>query len=286
MQARADQLRRSGKTTALVPTMGYLHAGHVSLLRLGKQKADDLVMSLFVNPAQFGPNEDLGSYPRSLERDLELAEKEGVDAVFVPTDKALYQEGYQTYVELEKLPHHLCGLSRPVFFKGVTTVVTQLFHIVKPHVAIFGEKDFQQLAVIRQMVQDLKFDIEIVGGPIIREADGLAMSSRNAYLKDHMRPAALSLSRALENSRKMVQNGIFDAREIVVKATGILSEFPAITIDYISICDPVTLDDVASIEGRTLMAIAVALDKIRLIDNTILVTDHRKAAKGRITSEL
>ncbi len=270
MQARADEMRRLGRTTVLVPTMGYLHAGHLSLLRIGKQKGDDLVMSLFVNPAQFGPNEDLSSYPRSLERDLELAEKEGVDAVFVPTDKALYQDGYQTYVELEKLPHHLCGLSRPVFFKGVTTVVTQLFHIVKPHVAIFGEKDFQQLAVIRQMVQDLKFDIEIVGGPIIREADGLAMSSRNAYLKDTMRPAALSLSRALDASRKMVQSGISDAQVIVKKATEILAAFPAITIDYISICDPVTLDDVAVIEGRALMAIAVALEKIRLIDNTIL----------------
>lgn len=270
MQARADQLRCSGKKTAFVPTMGYLHAGHLSLLRIGRQKGDDLVLSIFVNPAQFGPNEDLSSYPRSLERDLELAEKEGVDAVFVPTDKALYPDGYQTYVELEKLPHHLCGLSRPVFFKGVTTVVTQLFNIVKPHVAIFGEKDFQQLAVIRRMVQDLKFDIEIVGGPIIREADGLAMSSRNAYLKDHMRPAALSLSRALENSRKMVQSGIYDVQEIVGQATGILSAFPAITIDYISICDPVTLDGVALIEKRVLMAIAVALEKIRLIDNTIL----------------
>lgn len=270
MQTRADKLIFSGKTTAFVPTMGSLHAGHLSLLRIGKLKADDLVLSIFVNPAQFGPNEDLISYPRSLERDLELAEKEGVDTVFVPTDGALYPHGYQTYVELEKLPHHLCGLSRPVFFRGVTTVVTQLFHIVKPHVAIFGEKDFQQLAIIRQMVQDLKFDIEIVGGPIIRDADGLAMSSRNAYLQDHMRPAALSLSRALENSRKMVRNGIYDTQEIIGGATEILSEFSTITIDYISICDPVTLDGVASVEGRTLMAIAVALEKIRLIDNTIL----------------
>jgi pantoate--beta-alanine ligase len=270
MQARADQLRQSGKTTAFVPTMGYLHEGHLSLLRIAKQKADDLVLSIFVNPAQFGPNEDLGSYPRSLDRDLEMAQKEGVDAVFVPTDQTLYQAGYQTYVELEKLPGHLCGLSRPVFFRGVTTVVTQLFNIVKPHVAVFGEKDFQQLAIIRQMVKDLKFDIEIVGGPIVREVDGLAMSSRNAYLKDHMRPAALSLSRVLENSRKMVQNGILDAQLIIDQAAGIFSAFPEIKVDYISLCDPVTLDPVESIEGRTLMALAVALEKIRLIDNTIL----------------
>lgn len=270
MQARADQLRRLGKTTAFVPTMGYLHEGHLSLLRIGKQKADDLVLSIFVNPAQFGPNEDLSSYPRSLDRDLEMAEKEGVDAVFVPTDETLYQAGYQTYVELEKLPGHLCGLSRPVFFKGVTTVVTQLFNIVKPHFAVFGEKDFQQLAIIRQMVRDLKFDIDIVGGPIVREADGLAMSSRNAYLKDYMRPAALSLSRVLENSRKMVKSGVVDARLIADEAAGIFSAFPEIKVDYISICDPVTLDPVESIEGKTLMALAVALEKIRLIDNTIL----------------
>ncbi|GAB6192532.1 pantoate--beta-alanine ligase [Desulfocastanea catecholica] len=270
MQARADQLRRSGKTTAFVPTMGYLHEGHLSLLRIGKQKADDLVLSIFVNPAQFGPNEDLSSYPRSLQDDLDKAEKEGVDAVFVPNDQALYQEGYQTYVQLEKLPQHLCGLSRPVFFRGVTTVVTQLFNIVKPHVAIFGEKDFQQLAIIRQMVRDLKFAIEIVGGPIIREADGLAMSSRNAYLKEYMRPAALSLSRVLENSRKMVQDGIVDAQVITDRALEMFSAFPTIKVDYISICDPVSLDPVESIEGRTLMALAVALEKIRLIDNTIL----------------
>ena len=250
--------------------MGYLHEGHLSLLRIAKQKADDLVLSIFVNPAQFGPTEDLSTYPRSLERDLELAEKEGVDAVFVPTDQALYQEGYQTYVELEKLPQHLCGLSRPVFFRGVTTVVTQLFNIVKPHIAVFGEKDFQQLAIIRQLVKDLKFDIEIIGGPIVREKDGLAMSSRNAYLKEHMRPAALSLSRVLENSRMLVGQGIVDARTITDRAVEIFAEFPEIKVDYISICDPQTLDPVESVRGRTLMALAVALQKIRLIDNTIL----------------
>jgi len=270
MQARADKVRRSGHSTAFVPTMGYLHEGHLSLLRIGKKKSDDLVLSIFVNPAQFGPNEDLSSYPRSLERDLALAEKEGVDAVFVPTDKALYQDGYQTYVELEKLPGHLCGLSRPVFFKGITTVVTQLFNIVKPHIAVFGEKDFQQLAIIRQMVKDLNFDIEIIGGPIVREDDGLAMSSRNAYLKDHMRPAALSLSQTLEKSRSMVKSGILDAQLIADQAAEILSGFPEINVDYISICDPLTLEEVNLIEGKTLMALAVGLEKIRLIDNTIL----------------
>ena len=270
MQARADKLRGSGHTTAFVPTMGYLHEGHLSLLRIGKQRSDDLVLSIFVNPAQFGPNEDLDSYPRSLERDLALAEKEGVDAVFVPTDKALYQDGYQTYVELEKLPGHLCGLSRPVFFKGITTIVSQLFNIVKPHIAVFGEKDFQQLAIIRQMVKDLKFDIEILGGPIVRENDGLAMSSRNAYLKDHMRPAALSLSKVLEKSRSMVKSGVLDTQLIADQAAEMFSVFPEINVDYISICDPLTLEAVKIIGDKTLMALAVGLEKIRLIDNTIL----------------
>jgi len=270
MQERADESRCAGRTTVFVPTMGYLHEGHLSLLRIGKEKGDDLVLSIFVNPAQFGPNEDLDSYPRSLERDLVLAEKEGVDTAFIPTDKALYQAGYQTYVELEKLPAHLCGLSRPVFFKGITTVVTQLFNIVKPHIAVFGEKDFQQLTIIRQMVSDLKFDIEIVGGPIVREEDGLAMSSRNAYLEDHMRPAALSLSRALEKSKEMVKSGIVDVQLISSQAEEILSAFPEIQIDYISVCDPLTLDPVEVILHGTLMALAVNLNKIRLIDNAIL----------------
>lgn len=270
MQSRADRLRREGKTTAFVPTMGYLHEGHLSLLRIGKQQADDLVLSIFVNPAQFGPNEDLDSYPRALDNDLQLAEEEGVDAVFVPTDKALYQEGYQTYVELETLPAHLCGLSRPVFFKGITTVVSQLFNIVKPHLAVFGEKDFQQLAIIRQMVRDLKFDIEIIGGPIIREADGLAMSSRNAYLKPEQRSAALALYKVLENARAMVKEGILDTTQLTAQAQDIFSTHPAIKVDYISLCDPLTLDSVQSVHKQTLMALAVNLEGIRLIDNTIL----------------
>ncbi len=270
MQAQADTIRCTGKTTAFVPTMGYLHEGHLSLLRIGKRNADNLVLSIFVNPAQFGPTEDLSSYPRSLEADLDFARQEGVDVVFVPTDKDLYQEGYQTYVEQAKLPGHLCGLSRPVFFKGITTVVTQLFNIVKPDFAVFGEKDFQQLAIIRQMVKDLKFDIEILGGPIIREKDGLAMSSRNAYLKPDIRPAALTLSQALAKAKEMVADEIYTADTIVDKAKNIFSKYSNIEVDYISICDPNSLEPVAIIEKDTLMALAVNLEKIRLIDNTIL----------------
>lgn len=270
MQERADRIRSKGQRIAFVPTMGYLHEGHLSLLRIGKKNCDDLVLSIFVNPAQFGPNEDLESYPRALERDLDLARKEGVNAVFVPTDKDLYQIGYQTYVELDKLPAHLCGLSRPVFFKGIATVVTQLFNIVKPHVAVFGKKDFQQLAIIRQMVKDLKFDIEILGGPIIREYDGLAMSSRNAYLKTEMRPAALTLSQVLKAAQKMVDDGIFIVKTLEDHARKIFAQYQNLTIDYISICDPLTLDPVQIIEGDVLMALAVHLENIRLIDNTIL----------------
>lgn len=275
MQALADTVRRTGKTTAFIPTMGYLHEGHLSLLRIGKRTADNLVLSIFVNPAQFGPNEDLSSYPRSLEADLDLARQEGVDVVFVPTDKDLYQEGYQTYVELEKLPGHLCGLSRPVFFRGITTVVSQLFNIVKPDFAVFGEKDFQQLAIIRQMVKDLKFDLEVLGGPIIREKDGLAMSSRNAYLKPDMRPAALTLSRALAKAKEMVADEIYAADAIAGKAKKIFSQYANIEVDYISLCDPNSLEPVENIEKDTLMALAVNLEKIRLIDNTILKRQSR-----------
>lgn len=263
-------MRREGKSIAFVPTMGFLHDGHLSLLKIGREKCDDLVLSIFVNPAQFGPNEDLDSYPRNLEKDLALAEKVGVNAVFIPDDATLYQQNYQTYVELERLPNHLCGLSRPVFFKGIATVVTQLFNIVKPHVAVFGEKDFQQLAVIRQMVKDLKFDIEIVGGPIVREDDGLAMSSRNAYLKPEQREAALSLSRVLATARGMVKDGERQTAVIQTMAKEVFDRYASIDIDYIELCDPLTIEEVAKIEGDTLMALAVGLDGVRLIDNCVL----------------
>jgi len=179
MQKRSDKMRCQGKTIVFVPTMGFLHEGHLSLIRVGKKHGDDMVVSIFVNPTQFGPSEDLETYPRDLERDLDLLQKEGVNAVFTPDADEIYGEKYQTYVELEKLPNYLCGLSRPVFFKGVATVVTKLFNIVKPHVTIFGQKDYQQLTIIRQMVRDLNFDIEVIGAPTVRESGGLAMSSRN-----------------------------------------------------------------------------------------------------------
>jgi pantoate--beta-alanine ligase len=278
MQENSESLRGDGRRIACVPTMGYLHDGHLSLMRIAKKRADVLVVSVFVNPAQFGPEEDFETYPRNLERDLELCAKEDVDIVFTPKTGALYPDGFQSYVKLEHLPHHLCGLSRPVFFTGVATVVSKLFNIVRPHVAVFGEKDYQQLLVIRRMVQDLNFNTEIIGAPIVREKDGLAMSSRNAYLTSEQRPAALTLYRSLLQARKRVETGERDAARILEEARDLITAQPETDIDYLSICDPETLIDVERIDRPALMALAVRVGKTRLIDNTILAaasTDTR-----------
>lgn len=270
MQSLSNKLRSEGKRIAFVPTMGFLHDGHLSLMREAKKHADSLVISIFVNPAQFGPNEDLDSYPRALENDLAKAKEVGVDVVFTPTNDQIYPDGYETYVQLETLPNHLCGLSRPVFFKGITTVVTKLFNIIKPHVAVFGEKDFQQLAIIRRMVKDLNMDIEIIRGALIREADGLAMSSRNAYLTEDQRQEALRLSQALAKAREMVAGGETDPSAIRAMAEAHLTGCPMIRIDYISLCDPETLEEVTAITAPTLMALAVMMGTTRLIDNWVL----------------
>jgi len=270
MQTRSDRNRREGKTIVLVPTMGYLHEGHLSLMREGLRHGDDLVVSIFVNPTQFGPGEDLDQYPRDFERDIELTRQEGVDAIFAPDEKEVYGPRYQTYVSLEKLPFHLCGISRPIHFQGVATVVAKLFIIAKPHVAVFGQKDFQQLIVIRQMVQDLNFDIQIVGAPIAREPDGLAMSSRNTFLTPEQRMAALSLSQSLQNAHRLVENGEKDAAKIIEAASELINSHPETLIDYIAVCDPETLDDVKTIKQPVLMALAVKVGTTRLIDNMIL----------------
>jgi pantoate--beta-alanine ligase len=263
-------LRHQGKTIAFVPTMGFLHDGHLALIREGRKRADALMVSIFVNPTQFGPSEDLATYPRNLSRDLELARKEGVDVIFAPSVKELYPEGFQTFVKLEVLPEHLCGLSRPHFFRGVATIVTKLFNIVKPHAAIFGQKDFQQLTVIRRMVQDLNFSIEIVGCPTVREADGLAMSSRNSYLSPDQRRHARCLFDALENAQLQLNSGIDDADRLIQDATERILSHPQTEIDYITICDPETLEDITTIIRPALMALAVKIGATRLIDNRIL----------------
>jgi pantoate--beta-alanine ligase len=270
MQARSDKMRREGKTVVLVPTMGFLHEGHLSLIREGQKYGDELVVSIFVNPAQFGPGEDLETYPRDFDRDIELLRKESVNAVFSPDAEEMYGENFQTFVELEKLPKHLCGLSRPVFFRGVATVVTKLFNIVKPHVAVFGEKDYQQLTVIRKMVSDLNFDIKIVGARTIRETGGLAMSSRNTYLNSKQRMSALALNKSLKKAQELVENGLKDAAGIIEKATEIIQSHPETEIDYIVVCDPETLDDMTTIDRPARMALAVKVGKARLIDNMLL----------------
>ena len=270
MQQRSARIRRQGKTIAFVPTMGFLHEGHLSLIRKARQLAHQVVVSIFVNPTQFGPNEDFEAYPRDSERDLAACRSEKADVVFLPNHSALYPQGYETYVSLERLPAHLCGLSRPLFFRGVATVVTKLFNIVQPQFAVFGEKDFQQLQVIRRFVQDLNFDIEIVGGPTVRESDGVAMSSRNSYLSAEQRPAARSLSQALEQARRAVAGGQRDAAALCRAAAETIRCHRETDIDYIAICDPRTLEDVTVIDRPVVMALAVKVGTTRLIDNMVL----------------
>ncbi len=270
MQAYADKARNLGRRIALVPTMGFLHKGHLSLIEEAGKHGDEIVVSIFVNPAQFGPGEDLDAYPRAFGRDCSLCRDAGATAIFSPDTSDLYGPGYQTFVNLEKLPDHLCGLSRPVHFRGVATVVTKLFNITKPHAAIFGLKDFQQVLVIRRMVKDLNFDVNIIGAPIVREPDGLAMSSRNAYLTPEQREQAICLYQALLKARDLFRNGERDARKLADAAQEIICSRPDTTVDYISVCDAETLDPVQVADGPALMALAVRIGKARLIDNMIL----------------
>jgi pantoate--beta-alanine ligase len=270
MQKYADLVRGDGKTIAFVPTMGFLHEGHLSLIKDGKKRADKVIVSIFVNPTQFGPGEDFKSYPRDMNRDLELCQNAGADTVFAPDDKDLYKSDYQTYINLTKLPNHLCGISRPTHFRGVATIVSKLFNIVKPHIAIFGQKDYQQLLVIRQMVCDLNFDIEIIGAPIVREADGLAMSSRNTYLSHEQRHQALCLYNSLKTSQELIKSGMIETSKIIAAAKDIISSQPEAIVDYIRICDPDTLEDVQIIDKPVRMALAVKIGKTRLIDNMML----------------
>ena len=270
MQALAEDFRRQGQTIAFVPTMGYLHDGHLSLIAAGRQMADTLVVSIFVNPAQFGPGEDYENYPRDPERDRNLAETAGTDVLFMPGKDQLYPEGYETYVTQMHLPNHLCGLSRPTHFSGVTTIVAKLFNIVKPHYAVFGKKDYQQMAIVRKMAADLNFDTQIIGAPIVRESDGLALSSRNKYLNPQQRQSALSLNRALAEAQQMVAGGETRAETIIEKAARIITAQPETEIDYVRICDPETLEDAAVVDRPVLMALAVHVGQTRLIDNTML----------------
>jgi pantoate--beta-alanine ligase len=269
MQCRSEAIRRTGKRIAFIPTMGFLHEGHLSLMREGRRRAQVVVASIFVNPTQFGPNEDFGRYPRAFERDCEMMQEVPVDLVFAPEPEAMYPQGAQTWVEATEVTKGLCGAHRPGHFRGVTTVVAKLFNVVKPHYAMFGEKDFQQLRAIQRMVKDLNFDLEIVPMPTVREPDGLAMSSRNAYLSQEERQRALSLSAALEAAHREFTSGARDPRALVRAACGVLSATPQLRIEYIEAVDAESLARVDRIEQPVVVAIAAHVGKTRLIDNAV-----------------
>jgi pantoate--beta-alanine ligase len=269
MKEFSSQARRAGKTIAFVPTMGFFHDGHLSLMREGRRRCDLLIISLFVNPTQFGPNEDFKNYPRDFERDRKMAEEVGADVLFAPEASDMYPSNHQTIVRVEKVTQNLCGRSRPAHFQGVATVVLMLFEIVMPHAAIFGEKDYQQLVTIQQMVRDLHMRVEVVGMPTVREEDGLAMSSRNRYLLLEERKAALSLYRSLQKAKELLQKGERKAERILHEMKEIFQSEPLVKIDYVQICDAYSLQDVNQIEGDVVVALAAYLGKTRLIDNLI-----------------
>lgn len=271
VRAQVAAWKKEGLTVGLVPTMGYLHEGHASLVDEAVRQCDRVVASDFVNPTQFGPNEDLEAYPRDFDRDCALLEEHGCAMVFHPAVEEMYAPGAATYVQiLSDMPKQLCGKTRPIHFRGVCTVVSKLFNIVTPDKAFFGQKDAQQLAIIRQMVRDLSYGIEIVGCPIVREADGLAKSSRNTYLSEAERQAALVLSESVFLGQKMVAEGETDANKIVAAMTEHIQAQPLAKIDYVSAVDGVTMDPVDRIAGIVLVAMAVYIGKTRLIDNFIV----------------
>ena len=267
MQQKALALKRAGKTISCVPTMGFLHQGHLSLIRSARSAADLLVVTIFVNPAQFGPDEDFGSYPRDMARDLRLCEEEGVDIVFAPGTSDIYPEGYSTYIEETDLSQGLCGATRPGHFRGVATVVVKLFNIVQPDIAFFGGKDYQQSRVIMKMVKDLNLPVRIEVGPIVREEDGLAMSSRNKNLSPDQRREALSLHRALLRAEELVGGGEKAAAVIRESMVEMIEKEPSARIDYIEIRDGKTLELVDRVGEGTLIALAVFIGQTRLIDN-------------------
>ena len=273
MQRTSDGLRREGKRIGVVPTMGFLHEGHLSLMRIAKQQSDVLITTIFVNPTQFGPSEDFSKYPRDLKRDASLAESAGTDILFIPDEKDMYPNGYHSFVIVEQITEVLEGKSRPTHFRGVATVVVKFFNITKPHVAVFGQKDAQQAAVVKQMAKDLNFDLEIVVAPIVRESDGLALSSRNVYLSADERRQSLALSQSLQIARQLVAGGEKDCSAVIREMTRLISSQPSARIDYISIADATTLNEL-SLLGETdtvLVSLAVRIGSTRLIDN-ILIT--------------
>lgn len=271
MRREVSGIKSGGMSIGFVPTMGYLHEGHLSLVRESIRKADVTVVSVFVNPAQFGPTEDFNEYPRDLNRDSEVLEREGVDYLFVPEADEIYPQSYKTYVEVQYLQEKLCGRSRPGHFRGVCTVVLKLFNIINPDISFFGQKDYQQAVILKRMVRELNLEVKIEVLPIIREEDGLALSSRNKYLTQEERKAALVLSRSLKEAKSMVAKGERDSAMIIKEMKEMIGRESLVKIDYVEIVDTDNLDPVARIEQETLAAVAVFIGKVRLIDNTILL---------------
>jgi pantoate--beta-alanine ligase len=269
LRARVEDLRRDGRRIAVVPTMGALHEGHLTLLRAARERADIVILTIFVNPTQFGPNEDLSRYPRDEAGDIAKARTCGIDLAFCPDVAAMYPQGAQTFVEVRELQKPLCGASRPGHFAGVATIVSKLFHITNPHVAVFGEKDYQQLAILRRMVRDLDFGIEIVGVPIVREPDGLALSSRNAYLSAEQRQSALSLSKGLGAAEAAFKAGERDTSKLLAAARAPL-DAANVRIDYLELRDADELSEIPRVDKRAVMAIAAFVGTTRLIDNRVL----------------
>lgn len=270
MHAACGALRHQGKRLGLVPTMGALHEGHLSLVRAANSQCDVVAVSIFVNPTQFGPNEDFSRYPRTFDRDRELLDKEGVDLIFAPSVDEMYPQGTITYVTVEGLSDKLCGKSRPGHFRGVTTVVSKLFHIIEPDAAFFGQKDAAQAAIIRRMARDLNLAVEIVVCPIVREPDGLAMSSRNSYLDPQQRQSALVLYRSLMHIQELFGKGERTSAKLIAAAKEVLAGWPSVRLDYFEIVNPETLDPVEEVYRDALVAVAAFVGSTRLIDNILL----------------
>ena len=267
MRSFAQRAKSHSKKLSLVPTMGALHEGHLSLVAEAKKRSDIVVVSIFVNPIQFGENEDFSRYPRDLKRDKKLLQSMGVDALFLPQGREMYPEGFKTMVEVKGLSEKLCGRSRPDHFRGVTTVVTKLFAIVSPDCAFFGQKDYQQQAIIRQMVKDLNLPVEIAALPTVREFDGLALSSRNSYLSPEERKKAAMLYQTLTLAKDEIKKGERDARKILSRAQSLLFSEPSIRLDYLQLVDPQSLEEVKKVKGPVVIALAAYIGKTRLIDN-------------------
>lgn len=271
LQKTCLDFRCSGLTTALVPTMGYYHEGHLSLMRWAREKADRVIVSLFVNPTQFGPGEDYLSYPMDFDRDRDLADSIGVDILFVPKNEQMYERNHSTFIEVPDLSHLLCGRTRPRHFQGVCTVVCKLFNLTLPNKAVFGQKDWQQLVIIKKMVRDLNLPVEIIGLPIAREKDGLAMSSRNLYLDNQQRKEAAQIYSGLQQVQVWVEEGITDKATLLKKLTDFYSQnIPSGEIDYLQLVDPEKLTPVWEIKGKALLAVAIKIGQARLIDNMLV----------------